>query len=473
MSSYHASFSYKDKNSFDEGYIIVAFEPDNGFKDTYLSMENVSDDYYDNTKRFDYGAKYTSQSEVSITLIKKDGTGMSVKDFRSCAKWLTGARTNSWLDMSISESRNEYIGDGTTREFQLLNMYGKPFFGFIMVSINGSRIQEFAYDYTSGLLSLDNVPEIDSKIEIVVIPSIYSFLGKFTNIEQYKMDARTIGIKLTFSSISPWAFSAPQTFNCGIGQALDILQDDNDVIVFKKTESSMPLGVDVNGVLVASSMDADSYFMVTEAGVAYIDTSYKTNINNMSDDLYTYIDLDIDYINQNSTEVYIKNETLGEETVIKGIDIDEIISISAKQFIVSYNVNQHGERVLNIHKIFGDDFKFVWPRLAPGVNKFTVMGNGSGTALFTYRYPMKVGDCAMDIDVNGDVIYCDDYNDYLMIDWNKIANTPTTLSGYGIADAYTAMQVDNIIENIEISSDNVSTSIDKEDLDNMLAEILG
>ena len=396
---------------------------------------------------------------------------MSVKDFRECAKWLTGARTNSWLDMSVSESRNEYIGDGTTREFQLLNMYGKPFFGFIMVSINGNRINEFAYDYTNGMLSLSNAPEIGDKVEIVVIPAIYSFLGKFINIEQYKMDARTIGVKLTFSSISPWAFSSPQTFDCGIGQELEIEQNDNDVIVFKKTESSVPLGVDVNGVLIVSSLDSDSYFLTTDTGIAYIDTSYRTNINNLSDDLYTYIDLDIDYVNQNSTEVYIKNETLGEETVIKGIDINEIVSISAKQFIVSYNVNQNGERVLNEHKIFGDDFNFVWPRLAPGINKFTVLGNGKGQAQFTYRYPIKIGDCAMDIDVNGDVIYCDDYNDYLMIDWSKIVNAPTTLGGYGITDAYTIKQVDNIVENIEVTSDNAS--VDKEELDNMLTELLG
>ena len=104
MSSYHTSFTYKEKNSFDEGYIIVAFEPDNGFKSSFLTMENISDNYYDGTKRFDYSSKYTSQSEVQITLIKKDGTDMSVKDFRSCAKWLTGARTNSWLDMCVGDT---------------------------------------------------------------------------------------------------------------------------------------------------------------------------------------------------------------------------------------------------------------------------------------------------------------------------------------------------------------------------------
>ena len=146
MSSYHTSFTYKDKNSFDEGLIIVAFEPDNGFKSTFLSMDNISDDYFDGTKRFDYGSKYNTSSAVHITFMKKDGSDIKMNEFRAYAKWLTGARINSWLDM--------YVGDTI----------------------------------------------------------IYSFLGKFLDLEQYKIDGRTVGCRGTFSSVSPWAFSAPQVF---------------------------------------------------------------------------------------------------------------------------------------------------------------------------------------------------------------------------------------------------------------------
>ena len=63
-----------------------------------------------------------------------------------------------------------------------------------------------------------------------------------------------------------------------------------------------------------------------------------------------------------------------------------------------------------INKVFGDNFNFVWPRLVPGINRFTIEGNvkGSedGTMQFTYRYPMKIGDCAMDTDVRGGSVYC-------------------------------------------------------------------
>ena len=163
MASYHTSFKYNDKNSAkDYGLLITSFEPDTSFVDSFLSMENISDEYFDGTKRFDYGSKYSTQAEIQITVIKRDGTDMTVNEFRACATWLTGARVNSWLDM--------YVGDTI----------------------------------------------------------VYSFLGKFTNMEQYKLDARTIGFRLTFSSVSPWAYSQPQYFDCSIYQELYI--DENGVL---------------------------------------------------------------------------------------------------------------------------------------------------------------------------------------------------------------------------------------------------
>jgi hypothetical protein len=293
---------------------------------------------------------------VQITVIKKDGTDMTVKEFRDYAKWLTGARVDSWLDM--------YVGN------------------------------EIAY----------------------------SFLGKFTNLEQYKYDARTIGFRLTFSSVSPWAFSKPIHWECNIGQSLSVVEENNEVIVVKKSNdvngesnASVDLGIDNNGVLRVDSEDINSCFNIDEynigtlnyESVAYIDTTFRKIINNESDDLYTYIYLDIEYVNKNSDEIYIENKTLGEETIIKGIDNGEIISISDRQFIVSYRFDSiTKKRVRNTDKIFGNNFNFVWPRLKPGFNDFSISGSGAGVARFTYRYPMKIGDCDIDIDVNGSGINC-------------------------------------------------------------------
>ena len=480
MASYHTSFSYKDKNSFYEGYVIVAFEPDSGFKDTFLSMENISDDYYDNTKRFDYGAKYSSQADVSITIIKKDGTDMSVKDFRECAKWLTGARTNSLLDMSVGESRKEYIGDGNTRQFQLIDENGRPFFGFILVRIDNIRTLEFEYDTQTGVLTLDNVPDNGANINIIMVSPIYSFLGKFTNLEQYKVDARTVGVRLTFSSLSPWAYSQPQTFNCDIGQALFIDANDiltkniSDVAVVNEEENIVPFGIDSDGVLTMNHLDTGSYFDIVEEDkdnnlvVIGIDTSYKTTVNNASDDLYTYINLDINFENKTCNHLSIYNKTLNEETIVDNMRNNEKVSISANQFITS-DVPK---------KIFGDDFNFVWPRLQPGENNLVISGAGMGTAYFTYRYPMKIGDCTMDIDVNGNSIICDSCQDGKnnnqgevftgTISWDKITDTPTTIEGYGITNVYNMVEVDNKIENIDV----YDMDINKEELDAMLDDVL-
>jgi hypothetical protein len=59
------------------------------------------------------------------------------------------------------------------------------------------------------------------------------------------------------------------------------------------------------------------------------------------------------------------------------------------------------------NKIFGDTFNFVWPRLVPGVNELVVSTNGNGYLDLSYRYPIKIGDCTMDIDALN--YMCGDY----------------------------------------------------------------
>lgn len=382
MASYHSSFTYNEKNSAkDYGVIIVAFEPDTGFTDSFLSMENISDPYFDGTKKFNYGSKYNASAEIQITLIKKDGTDMTVNEFRECAKWLTGARVDSWLDM--------YVGDSAKYQ------------------------------------------------------PVYSFLGKFTNLEHYKFDGRIIGCRLTFSSVSPWAYSAPQHFDCYVRQDLCVVDDG----VLKR--NNQPLIVR-NGVLHAGS-DEEIVFKSEDDGTVYLYNMYQQQIDNESDDLYTYIYLDIDYINENSSFLSIKNRTLGEESIVDNISKNETISISAKQFITSNIPN----------KIFGDDFNFVWPRLKPGNNNFMIKGDGCGSAHFTYRYPMKVGDCAMDVSVYGGGIGCGECGEipsYNTVRWEDILGTPTTINGYGITDAYTMSEVDGKIGNMEIDWKKVTNT---------------
>lgn len=397
MASYHSSFSYNGENSLkDRNLIIASFEPDSGFKETFLSVDVIQEDYYDGTKKYTYGSKYNTTASINITVIKKSGGDFSLNEVRSHLKWLTGSRVDSWLDM--------YAGD----KFQ------------------------------------------------------YAFLGRVTDVQQQKLDARTIGLMITFTSISPWAYSAPQVFDCSIAQLVDITSDG---ILYKSGEYVVSLGVDDNGVLSTSSVDSNAYFNVADDGTAYIDNAYRTMINNQSDDLYTYIYLDIDYQNDNGTYISIKNNSLQEESLISNVSKNESIQVSSKQFILSDIPN----------KSFGDDFNFVWPRLMPGMNDFVIEGNGGGTAKFTYRYPMKVGDCTMNVDTYGGDIICGDCSEipsYDVIRWEDITGTPSTIGGYGITDAYTDKEIDDKLKNIDLSGGSGSTNIDEEELNNMLKDIL-
>ena len=71
MASYHTSFTYNGLNSAtDKNLIVAAFEPDDGLKDTFLSMDIISDDYYDGTKKYNYGSKYNTTATITITVIK-------------------------------------------------------------------------------------------------------------------------------------------------------------------------------------------------------------------------------------------------------------------------------------------------------------------------------------------------------------------------------------------------------------------
>lgn len=209
----------------------------------------------------------------------------------------------------------------------------------------------------------------------------YSFLGTVSDVKPQKLDARTIGLNIYFESISPWAYSPMQTFGCSFGQDLSV--NTNGVLYQGEAKENLEFPI-TDGVFES----VNSTFEVTDVGTIYVDNSVNLEVDNLSDDLYTYIFLETTFSSATSREVSIKNKTLDEETLITNVVPGEIVTLSANQFIVSDKPN----------KIFGDSFNFVWPRLAPGVNKISVSGSGIGSVNFTYRYPIKIGDCAIDIE---------------------------------------------------------------------------
>lgn len=410
MASYHNSFSYLNKNSAEQGYIITAFEPDNGFVDAFLGMDQIYEDHYDGTKRFLYGTRYNNIATINITLIKADGTDLTINDNRSLLKWLTGTKTATWLDL-----------------------------------YQGNKIK-------------------------------YSFIGTITNVQQYKLDGRVIGILCEFSSITPWAYSGEQIFNRSINQMLTCEQDG---IVKSPTNE---ISISNDGVLCNGAVAGPgACFNINNSGVLYVENVIVAQIDNQTDDLYNYTYLDIECINDTSTYLEIKNETLNETTRIDNLQPNDIIYITSKQFITAYTRDQITGELKNQERIFGDSFNFVWPRLAPGINNLTIDGSGNSTIKFSYRYPMKVGDCAMDISTYGGDAICgcvDNIPSYDTIRWQDITGTPTTVKGYGITDAYTVgevynkVEVDNKIENIDVGGSGGSATIDEDKLNQMLNDIL-
>lgn len=325
MSVYCSSFNYLGANSItDHNLMVVHFEPDNGEMDAFLGMEPIYTESYDGTRRIDYGARFNSVATVKITMIKRDHSDFSESDVRKYLQWLTGARTNSYLELIV-----------------------------------GDEIK-------------------------------YSFLGRVTGVYQQKMDARTVGLSVEFSSVSPWAYSAIQTLEV------------------------QPL------------------------------TTTSFTITNPTDDLYSFVYMKMIFENNDGESLEVTNtftfngEEISETTKISPIGEYEVITIDSNMMIVSNNP----ARVA-----FGNDFNYVWPRLAPGENEFVVKGNG--TLKFEYVYPIKIGDCAIDtVQINSPI--CDDDGSIIVheLSWTRISDKPTTLAGYGIQDGASMSWVSGEISKI-------------------------
>jgi hypothetical protein len=407
MSSYYPSFNYKGTNSKEKNLIVTHFSDgaDTGEMDTFLNMEPVYTDNAYGTRRLDYGAKYSSVAVFRLTVVKQDGGEFSVSSIRDCLKWLTGSRTNSTLDLVDSAKETfTILADDNAPSFTMSNLYSR----IDTVFVNGEESASWNYDTNSRKLSLHYGLKKGDTVDVIADIIKYSFIGRITNAWQYKMDARTVGLILEFTSVSPWAYSPPR--------------------------------------------------VLTET----ISGSKTIKINNSSDDLYEYVYPKIVYKNNTSEgSLKITNKTTQETTQINGLDINEIVTMSNNMTITSDKPS----------KIFGNTFNFVFPRLAPGVNNLTIVGTGNIT--FEYVMYYKIGDCAIDINAKLDPICSEDGRIILdTLDWGRIVNTPNTLVGYGITDAYTKTETDSALAlkaNITDVNAALSAKANKTDVDRALS----
>lgn len=325
------------------------------------------------------------------------------------------------------------------------NLYGTKYSGAEPVRI--TVIKQDGSDWTIGdnrlALKWLTGAKSDSWLDLYIGDEVrYRMLGHVQNVLQYKVDARIVGLIIVFESASPFAFSSLQT--------------------------------------VTQVISGEGTF----------------SIDNPSDDNYTFVKMKTTYKNTGGDSVTITNTTFNEATQINNLAINEVVTLNNNQTITSDKPT----------RIFGNDFNFIFPRLAPGLNEFIVVGTGDIT--FEYSYFIKIGDMATDINAVSDKI-CDDFGNIQldMLDWSRISNTPNDLRGYGIIDAYTKSDIDLMFKNISLDDvytkseidekfanldipnintytkaeidekfKNITTSgvdISEEELNNMLTEVLG
>ena len=111
---------------------------------------------------------------------------------------------------------------------------------------------------------------------------------------------------------------------------------------------------------------------------------------------------------------------------------------------------------IEIFKYFVGSMSFLitWDNIK---NKPTTVSGYKITDVYTKE---EVDQRLKNISSSGDGVVVD------TVSWYKVLDTPTTISGYGITDVYTKAEIDTMISTADIS-------IDEDELNAMLAEILG
>ncbi|MCQ2075988.1 MAG: hypothetical protein MJZ20_02995 [Bacteroidaceae bacterium] len=304
MSGYHIQFTYKGKTNNDPlgpapssgsidarpHLVVTSFNPDNGEADAFLGMDSITDSNYDGTLKYDYGAKYRDVAKIRITMVKSDYSDLTLYDFREIARWLTGAKQSSWLDMQMPSS-------------SILGTY----------------------------------------------QTAYSFLCKCTSLSQYKLDGRVIGVIAIFESVTPWAYSPLQNIK---------IKNGNSEII-SGTQSH----------------------------------PFTFTLNNQSDDIYNYLYPSVSITNGSQDSFTLTNTTLeyyessAQNATTSMVDVvdGEVVVLTNRGVILTDSAQGAGNR-----------FNWVWPKMLPGDNEFSFVGEGK--IIFAYRYPIKVGDCILGLD---------------------------------------------------------------------------
>lgn len=300
--------------------------------------------------------------------------------------------TDSFLSV---ESVGTSMYDGTKTL-----LYGTKYSetAIISISIMKQDGTDFTLAETRKALSWLTGAKQNSWLDLYIVDEVkYRMLGHVQDVKPYRMDARIVGLTIVFESASPYAYSAPQ-----------------------KVE------VELNG----------------ETAIT---------LSNGSDDLYAYTQVNVKYTNTGGNFLFISNNTIGEETQITELAINEVITLSDNMMITSDKVG----------RVFGNSFNFIFPRLVAGENEFTVTGHGP--IVFEYIYPIKVVDAVGELNIITDPICDDDFN--IIVDtlpFSRISDLPNNFQAYNIQNVYSKVEVDALVAGIEIDENELSAMLVEE-----------
>lgn len=262
------------------------------------------------------------------------------------------------------------------------------------IEVNGSDINPYkvrnVLRWLTGSRKNSWMDVCDKDGEIVC-----SYLGRFTDVKLQKEDARVIGIVAYFTSVSPWAYSKVQSpvvvnVNGETEFAIDNLSDDLYSYVYPKV--SFKNGKNQNRFSITNSTIVEGNAIEHFIGDGE-KKEYKL-------DNYFYNDGSVT-IDGNKTIQYKYNKDTGNLEFDIAPSRGSLIEINSKIRNRASFSNLQQEEVITIDnnfvvysdndkRIFDDDFNFVFPRLIPGTNRF--FADGVGLLTLEFRYPMKVAD---------------------------------------------------------------------------------
>lgn len=298
---------------------------------------------------------------------------------------------DSYLDMEPVYT-DSYDGTMRTDYGAKYKSVATPSITFI--EVNGSDINPYkvrnVLRWLTGSRKNSWMDVCDKDGEIVC-----SYLGRFTDVKLQKEDARVIGIVAYFTSVSPWAYSKVQSpvvvnVNGETEFAIDNLSDDLYSYVYPKV--SFKNGKNQNRFSITNSTIVEGNAIEHFIGDGE-KKEYKL-------DNYFYNDGSVT-IDGNKIMQYKYNKDTGNLEFDIAPSRGSLIEINSKIRNRASFSNLQQEEVITIDnnfvvysdndkRIFDDDFNFVFPRLIPGTNRF--FADGVGLLTLEFRYPMKVAD---------------------------------------------------------------------------------